>query len=233
MRRPDGASSTPSRPTRARRRRRAWVALVAGVILTSSSDAAAARPLIEEAQALFEQLGEASGAARARLNLATIALEEGEYERGREILEEAVHTFDELGDEHWALMPRRILARAHWELGDVARADELNEEVLRRARALGIKHVEANSLGSLGEHAAEAGRIDEAVPLLAESTRIFLEIGDPTYVATNLCRFARALAVDGQPSPPLRSSHAPSWRTKRSVSPSTPGSSPSTTRRGS
>jgi predicted ATPase len=191
------ALEADTRPTEAR----AWVALVAGVILTSSGDAAAARPLIEEAQALFEQLGEASGAARARLNLATIALDEGEYERGLEILEEAVHTFDELGDEHWALMPRRILARAHWELGDIARADELNEEVVRRARALGIKHVEANSLGSLGEHAAEAGRIDEAVPLLAESTRIFLEIGDPTYVATNLSRLARALAVDGHAEP--------------------------------
>ena len=42
---------------------------------------------------------------------------------------------------------------------------------------------------------------DEAVPLLAESTRIFLEIGDPLYVATNLCRFARVLAVDGRAEP--------------------------------
>jgi tetratricopeptide (TPR) repeat protein len=182
------------RPTEAR----AWVALGAGVI---SGDAAAARPLFEEALALFEQLGHPVGAARTRLNLGNIALDEGEYERGREIVEQAMRAFDELGDEHWALMPRRILAWAYWELGDVARAAELNEEVLCRARVLGMKHLEASSLGRLGQYAAEAGRIDEAVPLLAESTRIFLEIGDPVYVATNLCRFARALALDGLAEP--------------------------------
>jgi tetratricopeptide (TPR) repeat protein len=188
------ALEADTRPTEAR----AWVSGAAGVILLSSGDGAAARPLFEEALALHEQLGDTVGAARTRLNLGILAIDEGEYERGREIVEEAVRVFDEIGDAHWAASSRRFLAWAHWELGDVARANELHEEIIGRARALGMKHLEASSLSALGANTAQAGRIDEAVPLLAESTRIFLEIGDPSSIATNLCRFARALAVSGR-----------------------------------
>jgi hypothetical protein len=47
----------------------------------------------------------------------------------------------------------------------------------------------------LAEYDLYEGHVERAVPMLAESTRIYQELGDPFWVATNLCRFALALAL--------------------------------------
>ena len=43
----------------------------------------------------------------------------------------------------------------------------------------------------------EKGRVEEAVPLLTESTRILLELGDRGFLGANLGRLARVLALSG------------------------------------
>jgi len=131
------------------------------------------------------------------MNFGAIALEDGDFKKGRELFEESVRAFDELGDEHWVVFNTRMLAWANYELGDVGRARELHEQVVARARAIGASHVEAGSLGALGEYLVIEGRVEEAVELLKESTRIFFELKDPLYIAMNLCRFARVLAISG------------------------------------
>ena len=55
----------------------------------------------------------------------------------------------------------------------------------------------AVSLASLGGYAAAEGRVEEAVPLLTESTRILLELGDRGFLGANLGRLARVLALSG------------------------------------
>jgi tetratricopeptide (TPR) repeat protein len=187
------ALEADERPSEAR----AWTLLCAGIAHSYSGDSLAAERLFGEALALFEGFGDASRAARARLNLGQIAMHQGDFARGRDIFEEVSRAFDELGEEHWTVMAMRNQAWAHWELREFDRARELNEQIVPRARALGMVHLEANALGALGEYAAVEGRVEDALPLLKESTRIFLELGDPENSAKNLCRFARALAVGG------------------------------------
>jgi hypothetical protein len=89
----------------------------------------------------------------------------------------------------------------HAELGDVARSDEMIWEVLARARVLGNRGLEAQSLGALAEHRLDAGNLDEGLPLLEESTRIYREIDNPPFIGVNLCRYARALAIVEKPAP--------------------------------
>ena len=86
----------------------------------------------------------------------------------------------------------------HYELGEIASAREIHEQVVSRARAIGGRQLEAESLGALGGYAAIEGHLTEATALLRASTEIFLDLGDPE-IATNLCRFARALAVADEP----------------------------------
>jgi hypothetical protein len=60
--------------------------------------------------------------------------------------------------------------------------------------------MEASGLGALGLYAVADGRTEEAIPLLAASTRIWRdrEGEDAREVGLNLCSFARALAGGGR-----------------------------------
>jgi tetratricopeptide (TPR) repeat protein len=191
------ALAADERPTKLR----AWTTFGAAVLATEIGEMATGKRLFEEALVSLDAYGEASGRARVRMNLGVILMDEHEFERGRESFEQAAREFEELGDERFALLALRNLAWAQFELGDVARARELHEHVVARARAIGNVHLEANSLGALGEYAALEGRLQEAVPLLKESTRVFLELKDPEFLAFNLCRLARVLAASGYAEP--------------------------------
>jgi predicted ATPase len=189
------AAQADQRPTKAR----AWVLFGLGVIVSNGGDDAASRRLFEEALALFEKFGDTFGVARVRMNLGAIAMDEGDFERGRDLFEESVRAFEGLGDEHWVVYNTRMLAWANYELGDIGRARELHEQVVPRARSIGASHIEASSLGALGEYAVVEGRLQEAVELLGESMRIYLELKDPEFIAANLCRLARVKALSGHP----------------------------------
>jgi predicted ATPase/class 3 adenylate cyclase len=186
------ALAADERPTQAR----AWTVFGAAVIHGDSGDTLTAKQLFEEALAL-EAFGDAFGAARVRMNLGALALNEGDFGRSRAMSEQALREFDELGEENWAAVATRNLAWAYDELGDRTRARELHEEVVERARAMGNTHLVAVSLGSLGGYAAAEGRVEEAVPLLTESTRVLLELGDRGFLGANLGRLARVLALSG------------------------------------
>jgi predicted ATPase/class 3 adenylate cyclase len=194
-RRLEHAIAADQRPTEAR----AWALFGAGVVEANSGDDDAGTRFFEEARAFFERVGDAFGIARVRQNLATIAMDRRDFERGRTMFEENVRTFEELGDEHWVLYNTRMLAWANFELGNIDRARELHGDIIRRARAIGAAHIEASSLGALGEYATYEHRVQDAATLLEASIRIYTELKDPEYIAVNLCRFAQLLAISGHP----------------------------------
>ena len=68
---------------------------------------------------------------------------------------------------------------------------------------LGNEPMLATSLGALADDAIRHGRLQDGIPMLKESTRIYRELGDLSETAINLCRFARASPSRrgrGQPS---------------------------------
>jgi len=107
--------------------------------------------------------------------------------------------FSALGDDHWTLWATRLAAWMYYDLGDHDRASDLHQDVVRRARATGADSMAATSLGALAEYALYEDRVEDAMPMLHESTRIYREIGDLSMIAMNLCRFALALAIDAKP----------------------------------
>ena len=177
---------------------RAEVARGAGFVATFSGDNATAERMYTEALGMFESLGDRLGIAQVHQGYGALAIREGDYERGRALLADSAATFTELGYENYAIWSTRLLAWVHYELGEIASAREIHEQVVSRARAIGSRQLEAESLGALGGYAAIEGHLTEATALLRASTEIFLDLGDPE-IATNLCRFARALAVADEP----------------------------------
>ena len=192
-RRLEAALGADDRPTAARAKALNGAAATA----LGSGDAAAAKRRAEEALRLHRELGDARGTAIAKLELGLAHTDLGEWATARDLFAESARLFGEAGDEHHGILATRYLAWMHNELGDRDRAQTLHEKNLERARAAGSKWVEASTLGALGEYAVDDGRLDDAISILQASTRIWLELADPSQVSTNLYRLAKLVAARG------------------------------------
>ncbi len=136
----------------------------------------------------------------------TFAMED-RFAEAKPLLEESVRGFRELGDEHWEMQTSRRLAWAYEELGDATRAREIQEGNLRRARALGDAFIESRSLAVLAQYHLDEGRVEPAVPLLAEAHRVGRGrpgIPDRYQEVILVCRFALALALEGEAAAAIR-----------------------------
>ena len=136
----------------------------------------------------------------------TFALED-RFAEAKPLLEESVRGFRELGDEHWEMQTSRRLAWAYEELGDANRAREIQEGNLRRARALGDAFIESRSLAVLAQYHLDEGRVEPAIPLLAEAHRVGRGrpgIPDRYQEVILVCRFALALALVGEAAAAIR-----------------------------
>jgi hypothetical protein len=95
----------------------------------------------------------------------------------------------------------RRLAWTYEELGDLERAGALQEDILRRARASRDEFLQAKALSALAQYALDEGRVDQAVVSnLQEAHRFYREKRtheNRYWQAVLVCRFARALALEG------------------------------------
>ena len=92
----------------------------------------------------------------------------------------------------------RSLGWTYHDTGDLQRAREIHERNLQRARELGNPGIQATTLTVLGTILIEEGRAEDAFPLLEEGYRVHLDLGESLEVATDLSRFAAALAAMGE-----------------------------------
>jgi predicted ATPase/class 3 adenylate cyclase len=203
LRRLERALSGDPRPTIAR----ANALTGAFDLAVDDGDYAAARELGEEALQLNRALGNAWGVAYVQMGLGLLLNLQDRFAEAKPLLEQSVRGFHELGDDHWEMQTSRRLAWVYEALGDVRRAREIQGDNLRRARATGDAFVEARSLAVLAQYDLDEGRVEPAIPLLAEAHRIQRgRTGIPyRYWGTILvCRFARALALKGEAAGTIR-----------------------------
>ena len=168
-------------------------------MLLRGGDSARARRWAEEALALHVELGDEWGIANSTLLLGNVEAQDEHLESARDLFEDALRRFEELEDEHYVLLATRLIAWMCYDLGNTDRARALHESVVRRAQAVGNQRMEATSLGALSEYALHDGRVDDATPMLTESTRIYDDLGERAEVVINIYRFARALLLRGRP----------------------------------
>ena len=152
----------------------------------------------EEAQALYSNLEDDWGIARATFFQGYVAIESGEFARARPPLEEALRRFTDLDVEHDVQIVLFNLSWACEELGDLERAQELAEELLQTARAKGHVRGLAFALDISSSHARDAGRLDDAVEAARESLRIRRGEGDVQHMLDSLSRVAAIHARAGQ-----------------------------------
>jgi predicted ATPase/class 3 adenylate cyclase len=195
-RRLENALSRAERPTAARAKALVGLATMA----FGEADLEEARRRAKEALDLYQQLGDRSGAAYAAMVLGNAfgeAQVPDDTATAQRLLEESVQAFREVGDIELELRATYNLAVVSQDLGEDDRARALLEDILRRARALRLERDQSMALGALSGFARRAGRIVDAVSMLAESIRIERELGDLAWTANNLGRLAEALALAG------------------------------------
>jgi predicted ATPase len=195
-RRLEAALLADERPTKAR----AKALNGATGIAQARGDVSSARRWGDEALSLHRLLGDPTGIAYSTFMLGHAALAESDWRTARRLFEESVEAFRELGHHYYLWLATDVLALAYYKLGDHARALDLAEEGLRLARGGDSKSMEMTALGGLGFYALYEGRLEEAIPYLAESIRIWRTQGggDLDEIGLYLCSVARVAASKGQ-----------------------------------
>ena len=191
----ESALALEERPTAARARALSGVALLSALM----GDLETALSQAEEALVLHRRFADPWRVADAVHALGYAKAEGGDMVGARELFEESVGLLREAGDEDYALWCTRSLGWTYHDSGDFQRAREIHEGNLRRAREVDNPGVEATTLAVLATIAIDEGRPAAAFPLLEDAYRIHLELGESLEVATDLSRFAAALAASGEP----------------------------------
>jgi tetratricopeptide (TPR) repeat protein len=188
----------------------------AGGLAYRQGDYASAQALLEEALAIFREIGDKAGIANSLGNLGIVAREQGDYSSARSLLEEALAIFREIGDKAGIANSLGNLGIVAREQGDYSSARSLLEEALAIFREIGDKAGIANSLGNLGIVAREQGDYSSARSLLEASLALQREIGDKTAIA-NLLNNLGAVAREQGDYSSARSLHEASLALQREI----------------
>ncbi len=142
-------------------------------------------PLASTACAIFEELDDHAGLARALMVRGHGHYRAGDDEQARTDWERASMLLDASGDVAYAARTLVHFSKLASRQGDVDRARALLEESLLRARASEMPVVTALALGHLGQITEQAGDFDAATDLYLERLDIYRRLDFPASIAAN------------------------------------------------
>jgi len=105
---------------------------------------------LEQAAALYRQLGQPQGEARVKVNLGQLYHRQGDVSRAMEAYQDALQTLHELGDRRVEVEVLNSLGVLYRRLGQFDRAIEYYEQSLSLAQTLNDLSGQAQALGNLG-----------------------------------------------------------------------------------
>jgi predicted ATPase/DNA-binding XRE family transcriptional regulator len=131
-----------------------------GVLLQGRDEQA--EPRLEEALALYRNLGDRRGSARVLNTLGNIARNQGQYELATALYEESLHLSRKVEDGYRIGIVVQNLAIAALEQGNLCLARKHSEETLAIGRAVGRGHALYQALWIRGAVALYDGNLAEA-----------------------------------------------------------------------
>jgi non-specific serine/threonine protein kinase len=150
---------------------------VASTAALDEGDYAAAPALIAECLAVFRDIDDAHGLARALLVEGWAAPIEGNLQRALEAHQESIEQFRRAGDDTGVILALAGLANTAMLMGDLDAATTCNREALALARAMGDTHSQAQVQEALGLLALEQGEPARAAATFQQSIDLCLEVG--------------------------------------------------------
>jgi ATP/maltotriose-dependent transcriptional regulator MalT len=150
----------------------------AGFLAVRQNDYDAATPLLEEALAIWRELGDKRGTARTLLRYGVVPHHQGRFEEARAMLEESLALSRELGRSQGVEMALHYLADLELDSGRDAQATARYEQSLALARQHGNQHGIAYAVRGLGHVARARGEYGQARAYLRESLSLLRALRD-------------------------------------------------------
>jgi predicted ATPase len=163
-------------PARTAARAKAQAALGYMVLQGHQSELPRARALLEEALAVWREIGDQSGIALALGELMAVALNEGDVDQARALGEGALEIFRALDDDYGIWNALWILGVVSYRERSYARAHDELEEALRLASAMGTPS-RLSILRCLGWLAIAEGDARRAAALWEERLAAYRNVG--------------------------------------------------------
>jgi tetratricopeptide (TPR) repeat protein len=151
----------------------------------------------EQALAIYRELGDEQGEARAAANAPQAYIELHRFEDALLAADRSLAIQRQQGNRYLEGVTLGILGRACRELDRLAEAVDYLEQALAIFRELGQQYAEADSLTDLGDAALCLGQVDSAIARLSESLVIRREVGDRHGEAATLHLLGLALDRTG------------------------------------
>jgi DNA-binding SARP family transcriptional activator len=137
----------------------------------------AALDKFEQAQRLFEEIGETYGAAVAEASVGVLNVPLGRHDVATERLRRVLPVLRKAGDLQSQAYVLRAMGTVHLELGRAGEAADFFAEGLELARKTGFRYAQLHLLRWLGGARMEQDRCDEARALAAECMDVSRQLG--------------------------------------------------------
>jgi tetratricopeptide (TPR) repeat protein len=158
----------------------------------------AAIGFFEQAVAIYRELGDLDGQARAAVNISTAWTHLGRFNEALEASQRSLVLQRELGRRYGEGITLSNMGWANRQLGKDEEAIACLQEALAIFRELDDKMTEADALSELGDVYLGMGRVNQAMDRLRESLRLWRDIGDRRHQAATLQRLGTALRQAGR-----------------------------------
>ncbi|MGD2217424.1 MAG: CHAT domain-containing protein, partial [Gemmatimonadales bacterium] len=165
-------------------------------LLTELNELEQAAELYREAEAAYEQLGDATGQAQAESGLGYLSLTREDYDAAEEAFSRALRVHESVGDVRPAATARLRLGDARFLHGDTAAARATYEEALAAFQTFGDAVGAAVTLGALADLDLESDAFSRAE---TGYTAALTDLeGKPATPVSWHLRLGRGLALRGQ-----------------------------------
>lgn len=181
---------------------RAEVLYAAGSLAATQIDYVEAETRLQETLAIWREIGDDAGVARALHMLGIIAIEADDNQRAVQLIGQALEKYRSsaaIQGSPWAALALSQFAGALSRLGDHERATDLAMEALQEQQGIGSQLGIALAKVYLGDMAIDREAHAEAITWYKESLSIILEMGDSWYMLHTLAGLAVVAATIGPP----------------------------------
>jgi tetratricopeptide (TPR) repeat protein len=178
----------------------AWAWLMLGRVHLALKDYGRSRPCLENALAMFDDMGDAAGESAVLDEVGNVLWSEGSsasYDEALSYYERALLIRRRLGDEPTIATSLFGMAEIHLKQGELSRAEASYMEALQVRRQLSDGAGEIAALTGLGSVYLAKGQYQEAIDSWNEGLTAAQQIGDSETNATFLTRIGEAHLKEG------------------------------------
>jgi len=174
-----------------------------GLALVSLGDRGAGASELEQARALYEQLGQPQGVARAQINLGQVYRQRGELAQASAAYAGALQVLRRFGEQRALVDVLNSLGLLARQQGQLEQAIGYYTESLTTAQAVQDLGGQAQALGNIGAVYQIQGRLDRARPYYQQALALYETLADQQGQALMWGNLGQLEGLDDRPAAAL------------------------------